>query len=205
MEPERCRHVPAPAGGGILVAFAGVFHFGDKIQSMTDDVRLRPVSESDVDLLDSNLASKEGTGAHQWFGFTSSCGIRRRLAENGLLGGDGGMLTVLAGQEPIGRVEWFKADWGRSDTSSCWTIAVAIYQQHRGRGIGTEAHRQLVDYLFGTTRVERIQAYTDRENVAEQRALEKSGFAREGVLRSAQWRDGGWHDQILYSVVRSSS
>jgi RimJ/RimL family protein N-acetyltransferase len=36
----------------------------------------------------------------------------------------------------------------------------------------------------------------------EQRALEKAGFTREGVLRQAQWRSGGWHDQVMYSKLR---
>jgi hypothetical protein len=48
----------------------------------------------------------------------------------------------------------------------------------------------------------RVQAFTDVENVAERRALENVGFVQEGVLRSAQWRQGSWHDQILYSIVR---
>jgi len=33
-------------------------------------------------------------------------------------------------------------------------------------------------------------------------ALEKAGFLREGRLRSAQWRAGTWHDQLLYACVR---
>ena len=35
-----------------------------------------------------------------------------------------------------------------------------------------------------------------------QRALEKAGFTREGVLRKAQWRNGDWHDLVVYSKLR---
>jgi aminoglycoside 6'-N-acetyltransferase len=72
----------------------------------------------------------------------------------------------------------------------------------QGRGIGTKAQRLLVAYLFDHTRAQRVQAFTDVENVAERRALEKVGFVAEGVLRSAQWRQGRWHDQVLYSILR---
>jgi RimJ/RimL family protein N-acetyltransferase len=41
------------------------------------------------------------------------------------------------------------------------------------------------------------------ENIAEQRALEAAGFQREGVTRGAQWRDGAYHDGILYAVLRA--
>jgi RimJ/RimL family protein N-acetyltransferase len=174
-------------------------------RGVSSAVQLKPMTERDIDLLAEDLRSEDGTGSYQWFGFTPALDVRRKLGETGLLGKDGGMLSAVAGETVVGRVEWFAAAWGRPSTSACWTIAVAIRPQERGRGFGTQAHRLLVDYLFRHTRAERIQAYTDAENAAEQRALEKSGFRREGVLYSAQWRDGGWRDQVLYSVIRSGT
>ena len=41
------------------------------------------------------------------------------------------------------------------------------------------------------------------ENVAEQRALERAGFTREGVLRHTQLRAGRWRDNVIYSVLRA--
>ena len=38
--------------------------------------------------------------------------------------------------------------------------------------------------------------------MAEQRALEKAGFTREGILRGTTFRQGRWHDQVIYSVLR---
>lgn len=173
---------------------------------MANKVTLRPVTAADLEVFEEEFSSERGTGAYQWFGFTAPHALRYRFEETGLLGPDGGLLTVVApGGEPAGRMEWFRAIWGRPDTSSCWTIAVGLSPDFRGRGIGTEAQRLLVDYLFAHTRAERIQAFTDAENIAEQRALEKAGFVREGVLRSAQWRQGGWHDQVLYSCLRGSA
>jgi aminoglycoside 6'-N-acetyltransferase len=162
------------------------------------------VVAADLDLFAAEFATEEGTGPHQWFGFTPTHQLRRRFAENGLLTTDGGVLSVAVDTETAGRVEWFPASWGRVATSTCWTIAVAIRPRFRGRGVGTEGQRLLAEYLFLHTRVQRVQAFTDVENVAERRALEKAGFASEGVLRSAQWRAGGWHDQAMYSIIRPS-
>jgi RimJ/RimL family protein N-acetyltransferase len=50
--------------------------------------------------------------------------------------------------------------------------------------------------------IERIEASTDVENIAEQRSLEKAGFTREGILRRAQWRAGAHHDLVSYSILR---
>ena len=169
---------------------------------MTDDIRLRPVAAEDLDLFEREFSGSEGTGRYQWFGYTSDIGLRRRFTETGLLGPEGGMLAVGEAQRTVGRVEWFAASWGRPATSSCWSLAIGLIPAARGRGIGTEAQRLAAAYLFEHTRAERIQAWTDIDNLAEQRALEKAGFAREGVLRSAQWREGRWHDQVLYSLLR---
>ena len=84
-----------------------------------------------------------------------------------------------------------------------WEIGIALLPQARGRGYGTQAQRLLAQYLFAHTTVHRIWAGTEVGNIAEQRALEKAGFAREGVVRGAGWRDGTWRDGVIYSLLRT--
>jgi RimJ/RimL family protein N-acetyltransferase len=40
------------------------------------------------------------------------------------------------------------------------------------------------------------------ENLAEQRALEKAGFIREGIRRGSLFRDGKWRDMAIYGRLR---
>jgi RimJ/RimL family protein N-acetyltransferase len=169
-------------------------------------IRLRPPAVDDLPEMEKRFASSSAAGEYQWFGPRSSSELRRRFDEDGLLGPDGGELIVVAGDDTfVGRVSWLKATWGPPDQSWCWSISITIDERWRGRGIGTSAQRLLVEHLFAHTRAHRIQAYTDIQNVAEQRALEKLGFTREGVIRSAQWREGGWHDQLMYSILRPTT
>ncbi|WP_449062117.1 GNAT family N-acetyltransferase [Planomonospora algeriensis] len=165
-------------------------------------VTLRPVQHDDLAIFEREFSTPDGVGPYQWFGHRPTGGQRRTFAETGLLGDDGGVLTVCGDQEVAGRVEWFKGSWGPPATSWCWTIAIGLRPNWWGRGVGTEAQRQLAAYLFDHTRAHRVQAFTDIANQAEQRALEKAGFHREGVIRQAQWRGGRWHDQVLYSRLR---
>lgn len=74
-----------------------------------------------------------------------------------------------------------------------------VHPDCRGRGIGSRAQALLADELLATSDANRVEADTDVENIPEQRPLEKAGFIREGVLRGAQWRNGAWHDQVVYS------
>jgi RimJ/RimL family protein N-acetyltransferase len=60
----------------------------------------------------------------------------------------------------------------------------------------------LVDYLFAHTPVVRLEAHVRTDNPAECRSLEKAGFTREGILRSAQFKNGAWRDLVLFSRLR---
>ena len=83
-----------------------------------------------------------------------------------------------------------------------YEIGISLLPEHRGQGCGTEAQRQLVDYLFSTTSTHRLEARTESDNIAEQRALERIGFRREGVRRAGSFRDGLWRDGLLYGLLR---
>ncbi|HEV2781320.1 MAG TPA: GNAT family protein [Actinophytocola sp.] len=168
----------------------------------TARIRFRPVTEDDLDALDAMFADPESIGVHNWQGFTDPRRWRRLFEENGLLGGDRWVLMVdTEAGENAGFVSWRPAHGGSIDTG--WEIGISLWPRLRGQGYGTEAHRQLVRYLFTNTPANRIQAMTDAENHAEQRALEKAGFTREGVLRGYTFRAGAWRDEVLYSVLRS--
>ncbi|MGW7543904.1 GNAT family N-acetyltransferase [Streptomyces sp. NPDC054770] len=174
---------------------------------MSDDasVILRPAREGDLPLLERFLLDPETASRFQWFGWQDPDRFRRRFAENGLLGPDGGQLIVdtadgTASEGPFGFVSWRKLPTG--PTSYCWSAGIALAPEARGRGVGTRAQQLLVRYLFAHTPVQRIQADTDLENIPEQRALEKAGFTREGVMRGMVFRDGHWRDCVLYGVLR---
>ena len=53
------------------------------------------------------------------------------------------------------------------------------------------------------TTIHRIEAATEIGNVAEQKALQRAGFTREGVLRQIRWRGGAWRDEVLYNIPRT--
>jgi len=113
-----------------------------------------------------------------------------------------GVLDTATG-ELLGSVSWHPEGYGRTFACAAWNIGIGLLPGARGRGVGTLSQRLLVEHLFATTEVDRIEASTDVDNVAEQRALEKAGFRREGVLRGAQVRGGVRRDIVLFGLLRS--
>ena len=168
------------------------------------DVRLRPVRHEDLAYL-VHKQTPEVTAPYNWFGYRSEAEYLRRFEEDGFLSDLYGKLIVEVdtadGPLPIGDVSWHSVDYGPPPASQAWNIGITLDPEWRGQGLGTRAQRLLADYLFETTRAERVEASTDMENAAERRALEKAGFNFEGVLRRAQFRGGIWRDLALYSLV----
>jgi RimJ/RimL family protein N-acetyltransferase len=115
----------------------------------------------------------------------------------------GGDLVVCDGDDrPIGTVSWRPVVYGPNLGSQAMDIGISLRPESRGQGHGARAQRMLAQYLFTTTPVHRVQASTDVLNIPEQRALERAGFTREGVLRGAQWRQADWHDLVSYARLR---
>jgi aminoglycoside 6'-N-acetyltransferase len=159
-------------------------------------VRLRDITTVDRTLLD-ELSSPEAEG--DWNTFDDP-------PESMLSGanyGGGSLLVELPDETPVGVVTWIQIPYGPNRRSLAWNIGITMHPAFRGRRIGAAAQRALADKLLATSDANRVVADTDIANVAEQRSLERAGFVREGVARGAQWRQGAWHDRVMYSRLRT--
>lgn len=68
----------------------------------------------------------------------------------------------------------------------------------------TESKRLLLAHAFEVLRLARVQLVTDARNERSQRAIERIGATREGVLRN--WRrdlDGNLRTSVVFSVIAS--
>lgn len=168
-------------------------------------VRLRDVALDDADMLDGWSANPQARGEYNDLGIEPSPTDRDALARGPLRNERNGELIVerLEDGQPIGRVSWHRVGYGPNEQSAAWNIGISLLPEGRGQGNGPEAQRLLADYLFATTPIDRVEASTDVENLGEQRALEKAGFIREGILRGAQHRAGTRHDLVNYARLRT--
>jgi RimJ/RimL family protein N-acetyltransferase len=60
----------------------------------------------------------------------------------------------------------------------------------------------LLNYLFSGYSAERISAFSDIENIPAQSTMENMDFQREGFIRKGYFRDGSWHDLVMYGILR---
>ncbi|HRH36848.1 MAG TPA: GNAT family N-acetyltransferase [Flavobacteriales bacterium] len=88
--------------------------------------------------------------------------------------------------------------WRRNMELGYW-----LAKEHRGKGIMTEAIKQMLVIGFDTfPDVDRIYATPFGSNVASQKALEKAGFKLEAKLIGTLVKLGRKEDELIYAVRR---
>jgi [ribosomal protein S5]-alanine N-acetyltransferase len=71
------------------------------------------------------------------------------------------------------------------------------------KGFATESVLCLLEYLFTTLHLHRIEAACAVENAASQKVLLKVGMLLEGRTRQKLPIRGEWHDSFLYAILKS--
>jgi ribosomal-protein-alanine N-acetyltransferase len=83
------------------------------------------------------------------------------------------------------------AEWGFALGSPYW-----------GSGLFIEGARLVLDFVFDTVGVHRLEARASIANGRGNGALRKLGAVQEGVLRRSFLRNGEYHDQVLWTVLK---
>ncbi|HLZ22169.1 MAG TPA: GNAT family protein, partial [Ktedonobacterales bacterium] len=80
-----------------------------------------------------------------------------------------------------------------------WTWLTPAAQR---TAVNTECKYLLLRHAFETLGAIRVQLKTDRRNETSQRAIERLGAVREGILRKQRIvRDGYQRDSVMYSIT----
>ena len=85
--------------------------------------------------------------------------------------------------------------------NSC-EIGYWIAEPYWSKGVATEAVKCVTEYAFKTLDKVRVFTGVFEYNKASIRVLEKCGFEKEGVFKSALTKDGKLYDEVRYALLR---
>jgi ribosomal-protein-alanine N-acetyltransferase len=85
--------------------------------------------------------------------------------------------------------------------SSC-SIGIKIDKKHIKKGIASECLQKVIDFLFTTLNIQRIEANIMPDNLPSLNLFHKLGFKKEGIARSYFFTDGVWQDHLRFSLIR---
>lgn len=107
--------------------------------------------------------------------------------------------VILLDGEFIGSVGTHELDKTNRHTS----MGYWIDHRQQGKGIVTRCCRVLIDYLFDTMELNRVQINCNVENIRSRAIPERLGFTLEGTLRQTEFLNGKFGDWAVYGLLRS--
>jgi RimJ/RimL family protein N-acetyltransferase len=107
------------------------------------------------------------------------------------------LAVTATGGALLGSIALNEIDWNQPRARLGYWVA----RDERGRGVATRAVSLLSRWALEELGLARLELRTETENVASQRVAERSGFVREGVLRSYMEVKGRWVDCVMFSLV----
>ena len=82
-------------------------------------------------------------------------------------------------------------------------LGYSFSREYWNHGYATQALSAVIDSLFRSIPVNRLEAQHDVRNPASGRVMEKCGLRQEGVLRNRIVNKGEYVDTALWSILRS--
>ncbi|MBK8258815.1 MAG: GNAT family N-acetyltransferase [Polyangiaceae bacterium] len=82
-------------------------------------------------------------------------------------------------------------------------LAFDLAKAEWGTGLMRQAVDAVIGWVYQLDQVDRVHAFVRVDNRRSERLLERSGFIREGCLRSYRVCRGTAHDFHIYSLLRS--
>lgn len=166
-----------------------------------ENVRLRPVTPDDAQLLADWFSDPEYLGdhfniwpmtRHQW---------EQLLAKDDAPDTRRYLIIDRESESPTGTAGYmnpFTLPKIYKGTELWWHV----HPEFRRRGIATQAVCLLANHLFNATPIARIQATIVVGNGISCRVAEAAGMQREGIYRKVAFVHGRYVDMYLYAIVR---
>lgn len=108
--------------------------------------------------------------------------------------------AIAADNKVVGSIGVFRQGNIHRQTAE---LGYYVAEEYWGRGIMTEAVKQICEYVFRISDILRIYAEPFAYNIASCRVLEKAGFQYEGTLRSNAVKNGKVIDMKMYSLLKT--
>lgn len=90
-----------------------------------------------------------------------------------------------------------------SDENRSAELGYSFARPYWNLGYATQALKAVVDAVFRSIPLNRLEAQHDIRNPASGRVMEKCSFRQEGILRNRILNKGEYVDAVLYAILRS--
>lgn len=166
-----------------------------------EDITLRAIEESDLELLKEMINDPEIENMTGGYSYPVSTYQQRKWFES-LSNRQNELRLIIDTEEhgAIGVVMLTDIDW-KNRTAQAHS-KITSRNNLRGKGYGTKVSKALVKYAFEELNLHCLYGHAIDYNIASQRVMEKCGFKKEGVLRERVYKNGKYHNVIVWSILK---
>lgn len=107
------------------------------------------------------------------------------------------MVETIEDSETIGVFILSDIDWKNRSLST----AMKLKTEAKGKGYATDARFAVLKYLFEELNFHKVNGAVLDCNIKSQQFTEKCGSKKEGVRRQEVFKNGCYHDLILYGTL----
>ncbi len=163
---------------------------------------LRPPTHEDVPALFALGSDPEVTRWFSWGPYrheTEPAEYVRRAQQRCDRGDQLDLLVVHHEDGPIGVTGL--SEWSARDRRA--VVGTWFGRRWWGTGVNAQSKALVAHLAFGVYGLQRLGAYADVQHARSQRALERLGFTREGILRGYHRHGDVQKDVVLHSLLRA--
>jgi len=80
-------------------------------------------------------------------------------------------------------------------------IGYFLHPEFWGQGYATEIANCLIKFCFDQLGVHRVFARCNANNANSEKVMIKTGMKREGEFRKVRYKNGGWDNELQYSIL----
>lgn len=166
----------------------------------TQRLTIRPFKESDFKDVFSIYQNKEVCRylLHEpWENRDALEHFHKKLENNQLTKDTSLSLAVLYERKVVGDISAFY-----TDMKNTVEVGYTFQPESSGKGLATEAIRELIEWLFYEKNVHRIQANLDARNISSAKLCERLGMRKEAHFIQDFWNKGEWTDSLVYGMLK---
>ena len=169
---------------------------------VTGDIRLKEIGLIDVEAIFSTI-DRERDYLHEWLPFvelSTEISFTQQFVENYLNSDRLDLTCAIYYQNTfVGIVGLKDTDPDNRKTE----IGYWLSEPFQHKGIMTRSCKAMIDYVFDTMNLNRVQLKAATGNSKSQHVAERLGFTREGIERDGELLQRGFVDLVVYGLLKA--
>lgn len=106
--------------------------------------------------------------------------------------------AICEKEAAIGTATIRNIDWKNRSAA----LDIKIDKNFTKKGYGCETITLLIEYCFNELNMNRIYVNILKHNKASEKLFAKCGFVNEGMQKEAVYKNGEYHDLLMYSILK---